>query len=264
MWSPGRGGDAQSARPVLDPLPRRRIVLSRRGDGAKAPRSMRNGWRLRCTGTHWPPILAGCWRSAAAGRRLPNRARNRVLRHIWRIERARPGRGRWVIRRPGLPIARLAPSGADSGRTKASALGMRRRHQYILKKPPTGRRPAAGSGAAKASPHQRCRSARTAQPASIGAIPRADSIRSTAATCPWRGGRMPESAPAMRLIRSRSPDRERSGAQRRTRTFAPRACRTVQPSGRRHAETIDAGGARRASGGAVADHRAFVLCDQKL
>ena len=120
-----------------------------------------------------------------------------------------------------------------------SALGMRRRHQYIPKKPPTGRRPAAGSGAAKASPPKRYRSARTAQTASIGATPRADSIRSTAATCPWRGGRMPESAPAMRLTRSRSPDRERSGAQRRIRTFAPRACRGAVRSLRRRDDGRD-------------------------
>ena len=53
--------------------------------------------------------------------------------------------------------------------------------------------------------------------------PSTASIRSTAAICRWRGGRMPDSAPAMRLIRFRSPDRERSGAQPRVRTFAPRA-----------------------------------------
>jgi len=138
-----------------------------------------------------------------------------------------------VIRRQVPPIARPAPSGANSGSTKAYALGMRRRQRHIPKKPPTGLRPTVGSGAATASPPSRSRSARTAQTASIGAIPRADSIRSTAATCPWRGGRMPESAPAMRLTRFRSQDREPSGARRRIGTFAARASRAVQMSDHR-------------------------------
>ena len=138
-----------------------------------------------------------------------------------------------MIKRPVPPIAPPAPSGEGSGRAKGSARGMRRKRRYAPKKPPIGLKPTVGSGAAKASPPSRCRSARIARTASIGAIPRADSIRSTAATCQWRGGRMPESAPAMRLTRFRSQDLERFGAQRRIGTFAARASRAVQMSDHR-------------------------------
>jgi hypothetical protein len=138
-----------------------------------------------------------------------------------------------VIKGPVPPIAPPAHSGEGSGRTKGSARGMRRKRRYAPKKPPIGLRPTAGSGAAKASPLSRCQSARIARTASIGAIPRADSVRSTAATCPWRGGRTLGSARVTRRARFRNPDRERSGGQRTTRTFAPRASRTVQTNGRR-------------------------------
>jgi hypothetical protein len=110
---------------------------------------------------------------------------------------------------------------------------MRRRHRYVPKRPLTGRRRAARNGAAKASPPNHCRSALAAQIASTGAGPSADSIRSTAATCQWLGGGMLESAPAMRLTRFRSRDREPSGAPPRTRTSAPKACRRIQAKHRR-------------------------------
>ncbi len=93
--------------------------------------------------------------------------------------------------------------------------------------PPIFRKRTIGSGAAKASPLSRCRSGRAALTAPTGAGRRPGLIPSTAATCRWPGGRGRESAPVTRLARFPSRERDRSGAPRKVRTFAPKACRGV-------------------------------------
>jgi hypothetical protein len=141
-----------------------------------------------------------------------------------------------VTRRLGPPIARPAFTGASSGSTRASALDMRRKRRSTRMNPPIFRGPTAGSGAAKASLPSRRRLARTALTASTGVGRRADSIPSTVATCRWRGGRAQDSAPVTRLARFLSRGLDRSGAPRKARTFAPRACRGATGSIRRRNE----------------------------
>ena len=183
------------------------------------------------------PIGGQYWSDARVRRRLDGAARTGRQAPVCAVSRAisPPGLGRvkWLTRRPDPPIAPPALSGASSGKTKGSALGMRRRHRYARKKRPTGRKRAVGNGAAKVSTPKRCRSRRTAQIAFIGSIPRAASVRSTVAICPWHGGRTLESARVTRLIRFRSPGRERSGVRRTTRISARRDFRAAQASRRR-------------------------------
>ena len=122
---------------------------------------------------------------------------------------------------------------------RAYVRGMRRKRRSARRRPLIGRRPTAGSGAAKASPPSRYRSASTVQTAFFGAGPRAGLIPSTVATCRWRGGRGRESAPAARRTRFKSPDRGRSGARPKAPIFAPRDCRAIQANRRARPEAID-------------------------
>ena len=128
-------------------------------------------------------------------------------------------------------IARLAPSGQTEGERRVCA-----RHA-----PQASITPEEATHWPQTHGWQWCGEGRAAEPhligarcatAFIGAIPRAASIRSTAATCPWRGGPTLGSARVTRPIRFRSRGRGRSGARRTRRTFAPRACRAVLASGR--------------------------------
>jgi hypothetical protein len=143
-----------------------------------------------------------------------------------------------VTRRSGRPIAPPALSGASSESTRASAPDTRRNRPSARMKPPIFRRRTIGSGAAKASPPSRCRSARAAPIASVGVDRRGDSTPSTVATCRWPGGLRRGSAPAMRRARFPSRDRGRSGARRKARTFAPRACGGAPPNIRRRDDRL--------------------------
>ena len=125
----------------------------------------------------------------------------------------------------GRLIARPAPSGASTESTRACAPGTRRNHRRAPRKSPIDRRHTTASGAAKALPSRRCRPARNARTAFIGAALMAGSIPSTAVTCRWPGGREREFVPVTRPAPFRSRDRDHSGAPRKARTFAPKACR---------------------------------------
>lgn len=138
--------------------------------------------------------------------------------------------------RSARPIARPALSGASSGSTRGYAPGTRRKPRFAPMRPRIFRRRIAGNGAARASPPRRCRSARIAPTASTGAGPTPDSAPSTGATCPRPGGGGPESATVTRLAPFPSLVRDRSGAQLKARTFAPRACREAARSIRRRAD----------------------------
>jgi hypothetical protein len=94
---------------------------------------------------------------------------------------------------------------------------------------------------------QWCGEGVAAEPMSIGSRcadclywrrPEGDSTPSTVATCRWPGGLRRGSAPAMRRARFPSRDRGRSGARRKARTFAPRACGGAPPNIRRRDDRL--------------------------